>query len=192
MIISSKTSKGAARRSRRWAFTLVELLLVMFIMSVVASLVVGVSWYVIEQGRKAETVVKQKRLIEAIKAYTKVVGKAPDLGKNPITKVPYEDIAILHRKLLLGPTADANSGTENFDRNNIYYKATSPFLGNDDGGSLLADAYGKAMIYQKDKGFGGAPRIVSAGPDGYFGLSTDEPGVVDALKCQRDNIYSDN
>lgn len=193
MIIDRKTRKTAARRPRRWAFTLVELLLVMFIMSVVASLVVGVSWYVIEQGRKSETAVKQKRLIEAIKAYTKVDGtsKLATVVYNPGSARTYERLPSEHMGRLLNLIRTGSLTTTDIDRNNPIYKATSPFLGNDDGQSLVTDAYGNAMIFQRDKGFGGAPRIVSAGPDGIFGFG-DQAVTLNAIKCQRDNIYSDN
>ena len=53
---------------------------------------------------------------------------------------------------------------------------------------MIADAYGRSMIYQKDRGFGGSPRIVSAGPDGKFG---DEPGLTNRDRYTSDNIYSD-
>ena len=177
------------RRARSRAFTLVELLLVMFIMSVVASLVVGVSWYVIEQGRIAETSAKQKRLIQAINAYRKVKGDVPDLVYNPLSARTWERMPAEHMSRLLNELRTGSQTNQNIDRSNSYWKATGSFLGEDGGGSLTADAYGNSMIYQKDGGFGGGPRVVSAGPDGLFGFG--DQGGKSATECQRDNIYSD-
>jgi prepilin-type N-terminal cleavage/methylation domain-containing protein len=158
----------SGRRPRRRGFTLVELLLVMFVLSVLVALVVGVGSYVIEQARITETVANQQALIAAIDAYRKVTGQFPDgngLG----------DIEVLMTAL----QPDGNAPREVEIR-----KEVTPFL-KAGSGSLMVDAFGSTMKYYAGKGLGGKPLIISAGPDGDFG---DIP--VDETK-QRDNIRSD-
>jgi hypothetical protein len=47
------------------------------------------------------------------------------------------------------------------------------------------DAYSNSMRYYKDKGVGGKPLIISAGPDGDYGTATGSE------KKRTDNIRSD-
>ncbi len=49
------------------------------------------------------------------------------------------------------------------------------------------DAYGNSMIFLSDKGVGGNPVIISAGPDGVFGFELDYADD----KYKEDNIRSD-
>jgi len=190
---------GDSPRTRAKAFTLVELMVVMFIMSVVAALVVGVSWYVIQQGRKSETRDKQRKLVEAINAYRKVTGHVPDIDYGPdlansdtATPPRYKDKSRLMLALIqiLWGYSRPSTYTSNIgspDYNSAEYKATRPWLGSG-AMSLTSDAYGNTMLYLKNRGFGGTPRIVSAGPDKMFG---DEIGLANPAQYQSDNIYSD-
>jgi prepilin-type N-terminal cleavage/methylation domain-containing protein len=181
-------------RPSRWGFTLVELLLVMFILSVLVGLVVGVSWYVIEEGRKKETLSSQKRLMAAIDAYHKVKVSVPDVVYDPdsTSTVPYKkaDPTQVMSRLLTFLTTGKIDGI--LDINSPIYKATHPFLGNDDGTSLTTDAYGNSMVYMKDGGVGGKPVIVSAGPDGIFGYEAAyKTNPTLQKQYQKDNIRSD-
>jgi hypothetical protein len=136
----------------------------------------------------AETIGKQKTLLGAIAAYRKVTANVPNVVYNPTSsriyeKDPGQEMARL-LNLLNGraiTSTDANPVTTS-----AVYKATHPFLGDDNGNSVITDAYGHTMIYLMDGGVGGMPRIVSAGPDGQFGW---EPGSTPAQK--NDNIDSD-
>lgn len=190
---TSQTTRPSARPGKTAkAFTLVELMVVMFIMAVVAALVVGVSWYVIEEGRKAETKAKMARLIEAINAYRKVTGKVPEIYYDPSynnrdSSRQYNEQKCIQALLdvLKGnePRTTGSGGGQGPNEGSEEYKATKPWLGEDEGSSLTVDAYGKPMIYLMNGGHGGGPLIVSAGPDGYFG----DTGVESQ---KRDNIYS--
>ena len=41
------------------------------------------------------------------------------------------------------------------------------------GNLVFADGFGKHLDYREDKGAGGMPLLVSAGPDGDFGAEAD-------------------
>jgi prepilin-type N-terminal cleavage/methylation domain-containing protein len=175
----------------RWGFTLVELLLVMFILSVLVGLVVGVSWYVIEEGRKKETLSGQKRLMAAIDAYRKVTGSVPNVVYKPdlmSSADPNQVMSLLLTCLRTG------SPTGILDVNSPLYRATLPFLGDESHPPItpITDAYGKSMLYLYDGGVGGKPVIVSAGPDGLFGYEKAyKTYPTQQKKYQKDNIRSD-
>lgn len=185
-------------RPSRWGFTLVELLLVMFILSVLVGLVVGVSWYVIEEGRKKETLSSQKKLMAAIDAYRKVMGKVPDKAEgllyepdntNTSTPYKYNPDAQMQRLIVCLTTGKGDGAV--LDVNSQIYKATHPFLGESSTG-VTTDAYGKSMLYLCEGGVGGKPVIVSAGPDGIFGYEAAYKTNPNMQKqYQKDNIRSD-
>ena len=141
----NKHDVRATGRVRR-GFTLVELLLVMFILSVLVALTVGVSWYVIEQGRKTETLNNQRRLMAAVDAYRKATNRLPyikntgDVDHNPNSSRPYDYDPDQHMtrllKLLRGE----------YPKDNAVYEATKAWLG-DNAGSTSSDAYGKSMVF---------------------------------------------
>ncbi len=163
----------------RWGFTLVELLLVMFILSVLVGLIVGVSWYVIEQGRKQETLSNQKRLMAAIDAYRKVTGSVPNVVYKPDLTSASDPNQVMTSLLALLSTGSPNGPI---------YRATRPFTD----GVPTIDAYGKSMLYLYDWGVGGKPVIVSAGPDGIFGYEKEyKTNPTLQKQYQKDNIYSD-
>lgn len=189
----TKHETHAARpvRPSRWGFTLVELLLVMFILSVLVGLIVGVSWYVIEQGRKQETLSGQKRLMAAIDAYRKVTGSVPNVVYKPDLTSSSDPTLVMS---LLLTCLRTGSPTGILDVNSPLYRATLPFLGDDSHPPITptTDAYGKSMLYLYDGGVGGKPVIVSAGPDGKFGYEKDYRGNSTLQKqYQKDNIRSD-
>jgi prepilin-type N-terminal cleavage/methylation domain-containing protein len=177
----------------QWGFTLVELLLVMFILSVLVGLVVGVSWYVIEEGRKKETLGSQKRLMAAIDAYRKATGHVPGTAEGvsyePDSSTDWKRDPDKHiARLLTCLTTGKGDGTVAVDVYSPLYKATHPFLD----GVSTTDAYGKSMLYLKDGGVGGKPVIVSAGPDGWFGYEAAyKTNPTLQKQYQKDNIRSD-
>jgi prepilin-type N-terminal cleavage/methylation domain-containing protein len=192
-------SARPARPSRR-GFTLVELLLVMFILSVLVALVVGVSWYVIEQGRKQETISNQKRLMAAIDAFRKVTGHVPGAiasercTYNPASAVEDNYLPSKLMGNLIGVLSSGNPSSTSGDNSSPIYRATRPFIG-DTGASMTNDAWGNAMVYLMDGGVGGRPVIVSAGSDGKFGYGgfTDGKSYTPAqlAQFQKDNVRSD-
>jgi len=162
---------------------------VMFILSVLVALVVGVSWYVIEQARKTETLNNQRRFMGAVDAYRKVTNKLPyinragDVDYNPNSSRPYDYDPDQHMvrllKLLRGE----------YPSNAAVAEATRAMLG-ESAGSITSDAYGNSMIFLSNKGVGGNPVIISAGPDGVFGYERD---LSDQQREQykKDNVRSD-
>ncbi len=150
-------------------FTLVELLLVMFVLSILVALVVGVGSYVIEQARITETVETQLTLLAAVDAYRRVTGDFPEPNQT------VEEGSIEGLLTILQASGDASALGEEIR------KQTLPFL--QSGGSLQVDAFGNPMHYYPRRGIGGKPLVISAGPDGDF-------GEMDESK-QRDNIRSD-
>ncbi len=195
-----ETHVARPAHASRWGFTLVELLLVMFILSVLVGLVVGVSWYVIEEGRKKETLIKQKNLLAAIDGFRKVTGHVP--GELTTEKCTYnpdssqEDLYSSTKLManLRNVLTTGNYDNTNPDINSPIYKATHPFLGEDNGSALLTDAWGNSMLYLKNGGMGGTPLIVSAGPDGKFGYGGKTDGTYTTAQLtqfKKDNIRSD-
>jgi len=197
--------RPAARRPgarTQGGFTLVELLLVMFVLSVLVALVVGVGRYVIEEGRKQETITSQDRLMAAIAAYRKVTGEVPASDPNGYGNIDFlvTQLEFNLEKEDLDPSVQPESDFrkrypqlapklwELFPAKAEIREATTPFLGGaGEGTSFRIDAYGKEMAYYADRGLGGMPVIISAGPDGQFGMGT---GKEEEDK-REDNIRSD-
>jgi hypothetical protein len=140
-----------------------------------------------EDGRKKDTIVKQKMLLAAIDAYRKTTGAVPDVAYDPDSSDPNKSDPARQMALLVAKL-------QGKDRDDPVYKATKPFLG-DDPERSTRDGYGNAMLYLKDGGVGGKPVIVSAGPDGKFGYGGKTDGATTNApvnkQAQKDNIRSD-
>ncbi len=167
MPMPDKTTGAGARRG---GFTLVELLVVMFVMSVLVALVVSVGSYVMTQGRKKQTIAKQDRLLAAIDAYRNVTGGVP-----PHPQDANDSMSQLLDYLLGGHAGDDDARRE-------IVKATRPILGTNPS-AHGRDTWGATMRYYRDQGVGGKVLIISPGPDGDFG-EYDEDN-------REDNIRSD-
>jgi len=127
------------------------------------------------EPRKEETISNQDRLLAAIDAYRKVTGKFPPDPDPSIQSRPESNMAALLKHLGGQASKDADEGRR-------IAKATRGFLGRDPD-SLTKDAWGRTMVYFRDRGLGGKPVIISAGADGEFGS--------DDKKRREDNIRSD-
>ncbi len=174
MLDVPKRCDAPPRPGRAGGFTLIELLLVMFVMAVLVALVVGVGTHVIEEGRKTETRDRQNRMLAAIDAYYKVMGKVPPHAGDPNDSLTE----------LVDHLRGREEGDEKLKRD--IYKETNAYLGASDG-ELSLDAFNKPMRYYSDRGVGGRPLIISAGPDGEFG-----DGTTNRERQRReDNIRSD-
>jgi hypothetical protein len=147
---------------------------VMFVMAVLVALVVGVGTRVIEEGRKKETVSRQVRMLAAVDAYFKVMGEVP-----PHTGDPNESMTKLIEYLRGRKEGDGKLKRD-------IYEETKAYLGASDG-ELSLDAFNKPMRYYSDRGVGGRPLIISAGPDGEFGDGTTKQ----ERQRREDNIRSD-
>lgn len=133
---------ATTNRNRR-AFTLVELLAVMLILSILVGLVVGVTGHVTARVNYERTIVTMQIVGEAIQAYREDQGSDPsslsDLTRNAAAK-----------KVL------ANLDSETWP-----------------GGSTIKDAYGNGLKYEKKGGLGECPVLISGGPDGNINTEDD-------------------
>jgi prepilin-type N-terminal cleavage/methylation domain-containing protein len=185
---NAKTRSPSAARAR--AFTLVELLLVMFILAVLVSLVVGVGTYMIEDAKRRETEQIQAHVVCALAEYEKINdgNYPPDRVSNyaaancsyapDLTYKSDESGKILY-DYLLGKKGDKASLVA------IANEPYKPKLN-----SAMADAFGRPMRYYllgatavNSKPVGGKPLVMSAGADGDF-------GDINVRKV-KDNIRSD-
>ena len=162
-------------------FTLVELLLVMFVMGVLVALVVGVGSYVIESGRKTETIQKQQLLISAIRAYYKITQTYP-IDRDP--NYPNDPNRSIDGLIwcLAGNMVQAATAEERDRIKREISQATAPFLSAINGDPKL-DAFDKPMRFYRYPGLGGKPLILSGGPDEDFGDRNADK--------RQDNIRSD-
>jgi prepilin-type N-terminal cleavage/methylation domain-containing protein len=159
---------------RRGGFTLVELLLVMFIMAVLVTLVVGVGAYIIEEGKKQKTLERQRLLMAAVEAYFTVMNYYPPDREDPCSS-NYDPNKSM--KVLLA----ALDGVNCDEFAEAVREKTKPFL--DEITDPNTDGFGKPMRYYARRGIAGKPFFISSGPDENFG-DLDE-------KKREDNIRSD-
>ena len=156
--------KLAARADRppapRRAFTLVELMVVMFVMMVLVALAVGVSKYVMDRSARDQTIATQSILMAAIRACGDTPPDAASMKElwSPLSEVPKA------RQLLekLDSTVVNRS-------NNIF---------------TVLDGYGNKMDYYPTAGLGGGPVVVSGGSDGIIGdkIGTPENEAADDIR----------
>ena len=179
--IGQRDGRGASPDGRT-GFTLVELLLVMFVLAVLVALVVGVGSYVIDEGRKAETLAKMNLLMAAIRTYHDVTETFPaHIDPNNPNDPNYSIQALVD--CLEGRFVDNRlAAEERKKRANAIRRVTRPFVDRIVGGSKV-DAFESMMRYYPDRGAGGRPLILSAGPDGDFGDRRQDR--------REDNIRSD-
>jgi prepilin-type N-terminal cleavage/methylation domain-containing protein len=157
MRLPKTTERNARSRDGRDGFTLVELLVVMFIMAVIVALIVGVGRYVTDSAAKKETQATQAIVMRAIQAYQET---NPD-GEYPQVNDPNETKDLVE-KLHNNEKASA-----------ILDEVTTLEKGK------IVDGFGEEMKYDADGGFGGTPVLISAGPDRHFGREGDEYGHDD-------------
>lgn len=168
--------------SRRHAFTLIELLLVMSIMAVLVAMVVGVGSYIIEEGKKKQTQQLMDHLRGAVQAYHRVTR-----GEYPLDRLPdansFYDANQSFRALsmcLRGLSPPCKS-----EYTPAIVQATKPFLDQVGDPNGMTDGWGRKMRYYRNRGVGGKPVFLSPGPDEDFG---DEPTRA---KKRLDNVRSD-
>ncbi len=141
-------------------------------------LVTGIIEVPSPEARREETVRRQYTLLAAIDAYRKVTGRFPPDAEDANRICHAENSMRWLLKHLTGAkTTDPDEGRK-------IAKETFPFLGSSPE-ELTKDAYGNTMRYYAERGMGGKPLILSAGPDGEFG---DE---AENQQKRMDNIRSD-
>ena len=156
----------------RQAFTLIELMVVIFIIGILIALVVGVGKYVYDEAARKETESTLAIVVEAIEAFKSVVDHYPadtGVGSYP----DYSDEALLYQ-LLETPDAVVVMREAQAVRIVEACKAILLTLPSDAyDGTALNDAYGGELEYDADGGFGGRPVVISRGPDGLLDTEDD-------------------
>lgn len=162
------------RTPGRKAFTLVEMLVVVFVIAILVTIVVGVSRVVISRAAKDQTIIRMKVILGAVDAFHELTGSYPSDG-DPATFPPKPTVGWTDRDW------------EAYQRGKHLYKQLyaipharaklSP-LGKDailsiSEGLVFVDGFRKYMAYFRDQGAGGTPLVVSAGADGDFGTPED-------------------
>ncbi len=200
---TTKTTLARTRGPKAGAFTLVELLVVIGILAVLASLITGVTVYVMDKANREQTLSNQQVIINAIDRFYEIMGEYPPDDNDTENKLDViENQGGINNKgyLLicflttgrLNPDLSASTFSNRL-RGRIpkIRKATAAVLLELPVDSLadagFRDAYGNIMWYEMAGGLGGTPVVISAGPDGkgYW-----QPGGTPA--DDEDNIRSDS
>ncbi|MFP4052372.1 MAG: type II secretion system protein [Phycisphaerae bacterium] len=156
MTRSRRQYAGRRKPHSAAGFTLVELLVVMFIMSVIVALIVGVGKYVSDGAGTKQTRAAQAIVMRAIAAYHDQFKFYPDVDTTKKLTDALEESEDAW-KIMTGMGQDHFSGA----------------------GGMLTDGFGNEMRYKPKGGFGDRPVLISAGPDGVFGEDDDDKGGDD-------------
>jgi prepilin-type N-terminal cleavage/methylation domain-containing protein len=159
----------------RRAFTLVELMVVLLILSALAALAVKVGKHLTQEAARQETMSRQTILMRGVQKYMETHNDPPESAMS-LAEVP----GFIDRPAEM--TVDAEFLV--YARSNqlvfalLESKETEEYLrelpnaikqGDMDNPGAIVDAYGRYMDYHSSGGLGDSPVIISAGPDGYFG-----------------------
>jgi len=155
-------------------FTLIELMVAIFIISILIALVIGVGKYVYDESARRETESMQAIAMNAVEAFYGIVGEYPP---DSISTPPAEGLAALLYCLRGGD----EGGIEDLKLpestcirikevcGQILLEIPSDYFD----GTTIKDAWGKQMDYKADGGLGGKPVLISPGPDGDMNTEDD-------------------
>lgn len=149
---------------RRRAFTLIEMLAVLFIMAILVALTASVSSWVTTESNRRQTREIMGILQQALQVYYDTHDEYPDDdgGGDTSPGKLYEALKDNSKALM------------------IIRKLPEEAIGNN---TTFCDAWGNVIRYEKAGGFGNQPVLISAGPDMEFGDDGDDQ--------TKDNIRSD-
>ncbi len=197
-------ARTTGRKAR--AFTMVEVLMVVVILAVLASLISGVTVYVMDKANREQTLVNQQVIMNAVDRYYDIMGEYPPdnnvagvIKKPALPTDPIKESGFILLHFLAFPGLPQN--TDSIDpaamttrmqgRVTKIQKASAAILLELPEDTMDAagfkDAYGNYMVYIEDGGLGGTPVLISPGPDGRGSWQTDGVAADD-----EDNIRSDN
>jgi type II secretory pathway pseudopilin PulG len=171
--------------------TLVELLVVMFVLAILTGLIVGVSRYLSGASYRQQTIATQAVVMGAIRTYRQARGVWP-AELDPIPAKPTDhkswghDMAgwlwsAVHRSRvlrdqLLDEPESAKDLSELRPSSLLALSAPQSAKNQYDPDShwkVFADGYGNAMDYDETGSLDGRPVLISAGPDGSLKKTDD-------------------
>jgi prepilin-type N-terminal cleavage/methylation domain-containing protein len=154
---------------RKSGFTLMEIMVVIIVIAVLASVAGPMIGSITDQGRASATKSKMSSLKSALLAYQSDVGRLPYTGKNSRDKSAYcadsllspntEDNNVLYSNSLNGYGADTTQQPNNYSR-----KWKGPYMDSDPS-DFMVDSWGNNIRYQA---FNKNVYLWSAGPDCEF------------------------
>ncbi len=170
----------ADQAAKTRGFTLVEMLVVVFVIAILVTIVVGVSKIVHNRAGKEQTRATMQVVGAALEAYYQATGDYP-ADPDPKTFPAQPSVGWTVRDW------------QAFCRATLLYaqlwglaqsRAKLGPLGEDavqrvNANNVLVDGFGKCLDYFRDRGAGGTPLLLSAGGDGNY-------------DSQEDNIRSDD
>lgn len=150
----AKPRTAATRRGR--AFTMIEILVVILILGILATLGATYAVSLIRQAGREATIGYQRVILQAIEAYREQEGDFPLDDGLP-------DDRLYHKLITCRQAKD------------ILRKLPDDVMTHDAGGNFVSfvDNYGTAMTYERYGGRGGTPMLVSAGADRSMGTEDD-------------------
>jgi prepilin-type N-terminal cleavage/methylation domain-containing protein len=159
----------------RRAFTLVELMVVMLILSALAALAIKVGKHLTEESARKETVSRQNVLMRGIQKHFDIYGEFPASAKNvgevPGNIVRPEEMTNDIEFLIYARSNQLVEALAKDKQTEIYLRDLPNTVkqGDMNNPGAVIDAYGRFMDYHETGGLGDSPVIISAGPDGYIG-----------------------
>ena len=181
-----RSDRPRVRRPRRIpAFTLVELMVVIFIISILVALVIGVGKYVYDEAARRETESIQAIVMNAVETFHDIAGIYPPSGPFPGMEPPLDKggiIGLIYQ--FKGGTVPGGVDSSNDKVRERIKEACGPIILELPPDVLRAsdnniyDGFGNPMDYDDDGGLGGKPVLIS-------------PGADEDINTEEDNLRSD-
>ncbi len=159
---------GRTAPAGRSAFTLVELVVAIFIIAILVTLVVNVARYVYDEGGRRQTRAIQEIVLDAVEAYHQATVPQAYPPSDPVG-------TYLLLSYLKGDSAvdDNERARIRNATGDILLKLPEDAVNLGVNPPQLVDGFGRLMTYKKDQGAGGTPLLTSAGPDGKLDTADD-------------------
>ncbi len=156
----------------RAGFTLMEIMVVIIVIAVLASVAGPMIGSITDQGRASATKSKMSALKSAMLAYQSDVGRLPFNGKpaEATTATKYDSNAILGLTLDTNVLVCDTLGNSSFNITNYTRKWKGPYMDSDPGDFML-DAWGNPFRYGAKKN---NVYLWSSGADGAFANTIDD------------------
>ena len=157
-----RTCPTSGTASCRRCFTLIELLVVITLLAILVALAVTAARFVSDQSSRKQVLANQAIIMKAVQVFIDTNNKLPADSNAPYAM---DDASVTGRSSnLYGQLRGGVTGP-------ILQGLTGSCMSTSNG--VFVDAWGTMMDYQSRGGLGGAPVIISAGPDRVFGTSDD-------------------